>query len=113
MSRTKYRHRIMILRRKEDGNASKGGYAADTYEKICETSCSVLDETEAEWATAESAKVEHVRTFDMRLRDIRSDDLIVWRGETYRVRRRDGVKNLGREIRVRAALSTSRYTITM
>lgn len=110
MSRNRYRHRIEILRRPQDSE-SRGGYGEDEYEKIGETSCEVRDETETEHAAAESAQIEHVRTFTMRARTILPDDLIVWRGEAYRVRRSDGVFNLGREIRVRASLSKSGYSV--
>lgn len=114
MGREKYRHRIMILRRVEGDGAGKGGYASDAYKVIFDNvSCSVIDEKVTDWGTTESAKRERIRLFEMRPRDIRDDDLIVWKGVTHRVKENDGVKNLGREIRVRAALSTSRYTIKM
>lgn len=110
MSRTKYRHRVEILRRPE-GTESKGGYGADEYEKIGETSCEVRDESPAEFAAAESAGIEHVRTFTMRTREIRADDLLVWDGQAHAVQRNDGVKHLGREIRVRASTFKSRYSV--
>ena len=110
MSRNRYRHRVEILRRVADSAAS-GGYRLDEYEKIGETSCEVRDESEAEYAAAESARIEHVKTFAMRQREIRDDDLIRWRGESYRVRRIDRYDNNGREIRVRASRSKSRFSV--
>ena len=114
MGREKYRQRIMVLRRAKDKGESKGGYASDAYKIIFDNvSCSVVDEKVTDWGTTESAKRERIRLFEMRPRDIRDDDLIVWKGVTHRVKENDGVKNLGREIRVRAAVSMSRYTIKM
>ena len=110
MSRVKYRHSVEILRRPE-GSASKGGYGADEYKRIGETSCEVRDESPAEFASAESAGIEHVRTFTMRAREIRADDLLVWNGEAHAVQRNDGVKHLGREIRVRASVFRSKYSV--
>lgn len=110
MSRNKYRHRVEILRRVERSSGS-GGYALDEYEKIGETSCEVRDESEAEYAAAESARIEHVKTFAMRQREIREDDMLRWKGGSYRVRRVDRFDNNGREIRVRASLSRSRYSV--
>ena len=109
MNRNKYRHRVEILRRVKDDGA--GGYAAETYEKIGETSCQLRDESETEYAAAESARIEHVTTFCMRARDIRSDDMLRYRGEGYAVRRVDAYDHGGREIRVRASLVKSRYTV--
>ncbi len=109
MARHDYRHTIRILRRVADGK--RGGYDADTYEEVAVTSSGVRDESEAEHAAAESARIEHVKTFSMRERDIRSDDLIVWHGDAYRVKRIDRFANNGREIRVRAAHTKSRYTV--
>lgn len=110
MSREQYRHSVQILRRPQ-GTKDKGGYAPDEYALIGETSCAVRDETESEYAAAESAGIEHVRTFTMRAREILGDDLLVWRGQAHRVRRNDGVMNLGREIRVRASVTGSRYSV--
>ena len=110
MSREKYRHRVEILRRPQDSDGS-GGYGEDEYEKIGETSCEVRDESPAEFAAAESAGIEHVRMFTMRRRRILEDDLLVWDGIAHRVRKVDGYLNLGREIRVRASVSGSRYSV--
>jgi hypothetical protein len=110
MSREKYRHRVEILRRPQDSEDS-GGYSEDEYEKIGETSCEVRDESPAEYAAAESAGIEHVRTFTMRKRKILEDDVLVWDGIRHRVRTVDGYKNQGREIRVRASYSRSRYSV--
>lgn len=110
MSRRDYRHTIRILRRVTPP-ASAGGYAADAYREIAVTSAGVRDESEAEYAAAESAQIEHVKTFAMRARDIRDDDVIVWHAGHYRVRRVDRFDHAGREIRVRASLSKSRYSI--
>lgn len=110
MSRNKYRHRVEILRR-VDGADGSGGYGLDEYEKIGETSCEIRDESETEYAAAESAHVEHVVTFTMREREIRRDDLLRWKGQSYCVQRTDRYLHAGREIRVRASLSTSRYTV--
>lgn len=109
MSRNRYRHKVRILRRDPDNPG--GGHVPPGYLPLAETSCEIRDETETEFAAAESARVEHVKTFTMRARDIRSDDILVWMGEAYRVRRVDGVFNNGREIRVRASLTKSRYTV--
>ena len=110
MGREKYRHRVEILRRPE-GTKDAGGYGEDEYEKIGETSCEVRDESPAEFATAESAGIEHMRTFTMRARTILEDDMLLWNGIAHRVRRVDGYLNNGREIRVRASVSTSRYSV--
>lgn len=110
MSRNKYRQRVEILRRPQ-GSESRGGYAPDEYEKIGETSCEVRDESPAEFAAAESAGIEHVRTFTMRARKILADDLLIWDGQAHAVTRNDGVTHLGREIRVRASAFTSRYSV--
>lgn len=110
MSREKYRHRVKILRRPESSQGS-GGYGEDEYEKIGETSCEVRDESPSEFAAAESAGIEHVRTFTMRARKILEDDMLVWNGIAHRVRRVDGVYNNGREIRVRASVADSRYSV--
>ena len=110
MSRAKYRHRVEILRRPQDSEDA-GGYGEDEYEKIGETSCEVRDESPAEFATAESAGIEHVRTFTMRKRTILEDDLLIWDGTAHRVRTVDGYLNQGREIRVRASATKSRYSV--
>jgi len=110
MSRRDYRHTIRILRRAEDPQHT-GGYVGDVYFELAVTSAGVRDESEAEYAAAESAQIEHVKTFAMRARDIRDDDVIVWHKEHYRVRRVDRYDNNGREIRVRASLARSRYTV--
>lgn len=110
MSRAKYRHRVEILRRPEDSEDA-GGYGEDEYEKIGETSCEVRDESPAEFAAAESAGIEHVRTFTMRKRKILEDDLLIWDGTPHRVRTVDGYLNQGREIRVRASATKSRYSV--
>ena len=109
MSRNKYRHRVEILRRIEGGGS--GGYGEDEYMVIGITSCEIRDESETEYAAAESAQIEHIKTFCMRARDVRSDDLLRWNREAYAVRRVDAYLNNGREIRVRAAHSASRYTV--
>lgn len=110
MSRAKYRHRVEILRRPQDSEDA-GGYGEDEYEKIGETSCEVRDESPAEFATAESAGIEHMRTFTMRKRLILEDDLLIWDGIAHRVRTVDGYLNQGREIRVRASATKSRYSV--
>lgn len=110
MSRNRYRHRVAILRRIEDAGGS-GGYAPEAYEKIGETSCGVRDESETEYAAAESARLAHTVTFTMRERDIRRDDALVFRGETYMVARVDRYQRDGREIRVRASITRSRYSV--
>lgn len=110
MSRAKYRHRVEILRRPQDSEDA-GGYGEDEYEKIGETSCEVRDESPAEFATAESAGIEHMRTFTMRKRLILEDDLLIWDGTAHRVRTVDGYLNQGREIRVRASATKSRYSV--
>ena len=110
MGRERYRHRVEILRRPE-GTKSAGGYAKDEYVKIGETSCAVRDESPSEYAAAESAGIEHVRTFTMRTRKILADDLLVWDGQAHAVQRNDGVTHLGREIRVRASLFRSKYSV--
>lgn len=109
MGRNTYRHTIRILRRVQ--GAAGGGYEADPYVEVAVTSSGVRDESEAEYAAAESARIAHVKTFAMRARDVRDDDLIVWHGDAYRVRRVDRYDNNGREIRVRAVHSESRYTV--
>ena len=108
MSRKRYRSRVQILRR--DGSGG-GGYAADGYRLLAETSCEVRDESETEYAAAESAQIEHVKTFCMRARDIRDDDVLRYAGEDYNVRRVDRYDHSGREIRVRASRSASRYSV--
>ena len=110
MSRNKYRQAITILRRDAEA-AAKGGYEADPYREVGKASAQVRDESEAEYAAAQSAQMEHVKTFAMRTREVRDDDLILWRGDAYRVRRVDRYDHGGREIRVRASVSKSRYTI--
>ncbi|MDO5299948.1 MAG: head-tail adaptor protein [Clostridia bacterium] len=110
MGRNQYRHTVRILRRTED-TAVTGGYDADPYVEVAVTSAGVRDESETEYAAAESAQIAHVKTFAMRSRDIRDDDLIVWHGDAYRVRRVDRYEHAGREIRVRGVLSRSRYTV--
>ena len=90
MSRNAYRHTVRILRRAQGGE--KGGYDGDRYEEVAVTSAGVRDESEAEYASAESARIEHIRT-------------------AHRVRRVDRYENNGREIRVRAAVSRSRYSV--
>lgn len=107
MGRTAYRERVIILRR-SDG---QGGYSGDGYRPVGETSCCVRDESEAEFAAAESARIEHVKTFAMRAREIRDDDVLRWRGDDYNVRRVDRFDHRGGEIRVRASRSASRYTL--
>ena len=59
----------------------------------------------------QSSTIGHVRTFAMRERDIREDDLLVWHGEEHRVRRIDRLYNRGREILVRASVPKSRYSL--
>lgn len=108
MSRNRYRHRVRILRRAQ-GDEKRGGYGADTYEEIGETSCAVRDESSAEYAAAESAQVEHVLTFSMRTRTILPDDMLIWRGNAYKVARVDHYDYGGREIRVKARRIQSRY----
>lgn len=110
MSRNKYRQTVRILRRAEDTDVT-GGYDADPYVEVAVTSAGVRDESETEYAAAESAQIAHAKTFSMRSRDIRDDDLIVWHKEAYRVRRVDRFEHGGREIRVRGVLSKSRYTV--
>lgn len=110
MSRNRLRHRALILRRPQETEGA-GGYGEDEYDRIGETSCEVRDENPAEYAAAESAGIEHMRTFTMREREIREDDLIVYGGTAHRVRRVDRVTHLGREIRVRASVSESRYSV--
>ena len=110
MSREEYRHKVEILRRPQDSKGA-GGYGEDEYETIGQTSCKVRDESPAEYATAESAGIEHMRTFTMRARKILEDDLLVWNGIAHRVRKVDGYLNLGREISVRASVSGSRYSV--
>jgi len=109
LSRDKYRQRVEILRRVEGGGS--GGYARDLYAVVSVTSAQVRDESESEWAAAESAQIEHVKTFAMRVRDVRTDDVLRWRGQTYRVRRVDSYLNEGYEIRVRASATKSRYSV--
>ena len=107
--RERYSQRVKILRRvSEDAG---GGYIASVYAEIGETSCRVRDESPEEYAQAESASIAHVKTFEMRARDIREDDRLWWRGEEYRVRRVDRYDNRGREIRVRASLPESKFSI--
>ena len=108
MGRERYRSRVQILRR---SGATGGGYVPETYTVIAETSCEVRDESEAEYAAAESASIQHVKTFAMRARDIRDDDVLRYAGEDYDVRRVDRYTHDGREIRVRASRSTSRYSV--
>lgn len=107
--REKYSQRVKILRRVS--NDTKGGYQASVYVEIGETSARVRDESPEEYAQAESASIAHVKTFEMRDRDIREDDRLYWQGEEYRVRRIDRFDNRGREIRVRASLPESKFTI--
>lgn len=97
-----------ILRRL---GSSGGGYDREVYSVIAATSCEVRDESEAEYAAAESASIEHVKTFCMRARDIRDDDVLRYAGECYSVRRVDRFDHRGREIRVRASRSASRYSV--
>ena len=59
MKKNRYRHRVEILRRRQSA-AGSGGYGADEYEKIGEASCEIRDESEGEYAAAESARIEHV-----------------------------------------------------
>ena len=110
MGREEYRHCVEILRRPRQSQ-DRGGYGPDEYEKIGETSCWIRDESPAEYADAQSAGIEHMRTFTMRARKILEDDLLVWKGIAHRVRRVDGYLNLGREISVRASVSGSRYSV--
>ena len=108
MGRERYRSRVQILRRADD---TGGGYVPERYAVIAETSCEVRDESEAEYAAAESASIQHVKTFAMRSRDIRDDDVLRYAGEDYDVRRVDRYTQGGREIRVRASRSASRYSV--
>lgn len=108
MGRERYRSRVQILRR---SGATGGGYVPETYTVIAETSCEVRDESEAEYAAAESARIQHVKTFSMRARDIRDDDVLRFLGEDYDVQRVDRFDHGGREIRVRASRSASRYSV--
>jgi len=73
--------------------------------------CEVRDEKWSESQQDESGRIEDVKLFCMRMREIRSDDLIRWRGEIYRVEYPDAYDHRGRELRVRAMRSRSRYTI--
>lgn len=107
--RERYSQKVIILRR--DKTDSAGGYAAGVYNRVGETSCQVRDESPEEYAAAESSTIGHVRTFAMRERDIREDDLLVWHGEEHRVRRIDRLYNRGREILVRASVPKSRYSL--
>lgn len=133
--RERYSQKVIILRRdKTDGSrqgpealdpgqdgrdnlaaqrrvANSGGYYKPTYNFLAETSCQVRDESPEEYAAAESSTIGHVRTFAMRERDIREDDLLVWHGEEHRVRRIDRLYNRGREILVRASVPKSRYSL--
>lgn len=110
VKRNEYRHKVEILRRPQ-GTEDSGGYGLDEYEKIGETSCKIRDESPAEYADAESAGIEHMRTFTMRKRKILEDDLLIWDGIAHRVRKVDGYLNLGREISVRASMSASKYSV--
>lgn len=110
MGRNRYRHTVRILRRATDEQTT-GGYDADPYYELAVTSAQVRDESETEFAAAESARIAHAQTFAMRAREIRTDDLIVWHGDAYRVRRVDRFEHDGREIRVRAEAAKSRYTV--
>ena len=110
MSRAAYRHKVEILRRPQE-STSKGGYAPDEYEKVGETSCSVRDESGTEFATAESARVEHVLSFRMRKRKILKDDMLVFGGPSYQVIRVDNYLFNGREITVKAKVCTSKYSL--
>ena len=103
--REKYRSRVLIQRR--DG--SVGGYAAPTCSTIAETSADVRDESPEEYIAAESSTIGHVRTFAMRDRDVRENDVILWHGQAHRVRRIDRLHNRGREILVRASVPESRF----
>lgn len=108
MGRERYRSRVEILRRRDAGG---GGYDPEAYTVIAETSAEVRDESEAEYAAAESERLEHIRTFCMRERDIRDDDMLRYGGELYAVRRIDRYTHGGRELRVRASRSASRYHV--
>lgn len=110
MGRERYRHTIRILRRAADAEAD-GGYDADPYVPVATTSAHVRDESESEYAEAESARIAHALVFSLRARDVLSDDLIEFGGKPYRVRRVDRYDYGGREIRVRAEATGSRYTV--
>lgn len=101
MGRERFRQRIEILRRGEDG----------AYALHAQTSCEVRDEKWSETLQDESGRIEDVKIFAMRARRILSDDLIRWQGEIYRVEYVDGYDNRAREIRVRAMRSRSRYSV--
>ena len=107
--REKYSQRVTILRRAQDDPG--GGYTASAYHPLAETSAQVRDESPEEYAQAESSTIGHIRTFAMRDRDIKEDDVLLWRGGRHRVIRVDRLYNLGREILVRARLPESRYSL--
>jgi len=107
--RERYSQRVVILRRVSGDTG--GGYQKSVYEQIAETSAQVRDESPEEYIQAESSTIGHVRTFAMRDRDVREDDVLVWREQEHRVRRIDRLYNRGREILVRASIPASRYSI--
>ena len=101
MSRERYRQAIHILRRSATG---------EYFVHHC-TSCEVRDEKWSESQQEQSGRIEDVKIFCMRAQKIESDDLIRWKGEVYRVEYVDAYDNRGREIRVRAMRSRSRYSV--
>ena len=105
--REAYRHKVEIYRRLSGG----GGYAEEQYKKIGETSCEVRDESQSEYAAAESARLGHVCRFRMRTRTILQDDMLLFNGKSYLVKRVDQYKFGGREIVVIASRSESKYSI--
>ena len=107
--REHYSQRVIIMRR-VSGDTS-GGYEKSVYEQVAETSAQVRDESPEEYIAAESSTIGHIRTFAMRDRDVREDDVLVWHGMEHRVRRIDRLYNRGREILVRASIPASRYAI--
>lgn len=101
--RNMLRHTVRILRRIWPNECG--------YEIVAVTSACVRDESDKEFDTAEAAGVLHSKTFTMRARELRPDDVIVWHGGEYEIRSIDAIYNDGRWVKARATLSESRHTV--
>lgn len=82
------RERIVLYRRRGD---SHSGYTQDAYEAFATVHARVRDESNAEFAQAESAQVSHKREFLIRWRgDVPTDCRIEYDGQMYELVNSDG-----------------------
>lgn len=109
MGRETYRERVVILRRVDAGQ--RGGGGAETYREAGETSAGVRDEKYDVTMADQGAPLTETKIFSMRMREIRPDDMLLWRGDAYEVTYIDAYEHRGREIRVRARRRRAHWSL--